>query len=196
MSRYHRVQLFGELWYSIKHPRRRDWFELRYAAICVWGDILYPFKQPIWFFKTAWAYRDILWNDRDWDYSRLLAMMERKLQRMSKHIGEYGHGVHSPRHARQLMIAAELCKRIRSDSYEDPFLKTLDEKYGALEMSSKPTDNPHLAELIIKRPRVNGDEAVEQAASMRIWKHAEQQKKSDIQLLGKLFDKHLLCWWD
>lgn len=196
MSRYHRRQFFGELWYSIRHPHRRDWFELRYAALCVWSDITYPFKQPIWFLRTLWAYRDILWNDRDWDYTKLLLMMERKLRRMSGHIGKYGHHVGSERTARQLLIASELCRRIRADEYEDPFLAKMDAKYGPLEMSSKPTDNPRLAEIIIKRPRVNGDEAIEHAASARIWKHAEAQKKADIQMLGRLLDKHMLGWWD
>lgn len=196
MIRYHWNQFLRELWYSITHPRRLDWFELRYAALSLWADIQYPFKQPFWFLATVWAYRDVLWRDRDWDYSRLLAMMERKLRRMSDHLAKHGHTVGSDRHAKQLKIAAELCKRIRLDAYEDPFMVKLDEKYGRLEMSSEPTNNPRLAELIIKRPRVNGDEARERAASQRIWKHAETQKKADIQMLGRLFDKHLLNWWD
>lgn len=196
MNRYHLKCFWRELHYSIMHPRRTDWFELRYAVDCVWRDLLYPFQQPIWFLKTVWAYRDILWNDRDWDYSRLLAMMERKLKRMSDHLREHGHAVGSDRHAKQLLVASELCKRIRLDAYEDPFMAKLDAKYGPLEMSSKPTDNPRVAELIITRPRLNGDKAKEEASSRRIWKHAESQKKADIQLLGRLFDKHLLCWWD
>lgn len=173
MLNYHLRCLRRELWYSLTHPHRKDWFELRYAIARVWDDVLYPFKQPIWFLQTVWAYRDVLWNDRDWDSAYLLVMMERKLRRMADHIGTYGHHVGSERDAKQLRVAAELCRRVRLDQYNDAALNRLKQREG-----------------------LNWNDAAQSKKRMRIYKMSEARRKADIRMIGRLFDKHLLSWWD
>lgn len=116
---YYLKRAVRELWYTIRHPRRRDFFELPYA----WGTLLdattWPLRRPFYIARNIWAYFDLLKDDRDWDWSFLLELMERKLRRMSNYHRLHGVGVDSGRRARQMHIASLLCKRIRKDEYLD-----------------------------------------------------------------------------
>ncbi len=69
------------------------------------------------FLSNIWAYRHILWDDRDCDYVYLLEMMELKLLRMAKHFESFNILVSSPRSARECRIAAGLCHRLLEDNY-------------------------------------------------------------------------------
>ena len=61
----------------------------------------------------------IIWRDRDWDWYYLSRIMEFKLRKMNKAFVKYGHHVGSERDARQMLICAELLKRLQDDDAED-----------------------------------------------------------------------------
>jgi hypothetical protein len=69
------------------------------------------------FAANLWAYRQILWHDRDFDYVYLLELMELKLGRMGKHFADHDILVSSQRTARECRVAAEICRRIAEDDY-------------------------------------------------------------------------------
>lgn len=198
MSRYSRKCFFRELAWTIRHPRRDDMFEMAYATKIYARDLVRPFKEPFWFAAKVWAYKDLLWNDRDWDFSYLLAFMERKLRRMADEARDHGYHTSSDRNARRMLIASELCRRIREDDYESAGMAQLTELFGEIQMSARPTDNPRAAELIIQRSgAINEKEkARELGTSRRIWESAERRKKNEIEYLGILFNKYLLGWWE
>jgi hypothetical protein len=57
----------------------------------------------------------LIWNDRDWDWAYLTRLMEFKLRKMSKHFDKYGYHVGNDKDAREMLICAELLKRIEED---------------------------------------------------------------------------------
>ena len=82
-------------------------------------------RKVLHFAANFWAYRQILWNDQDCDYSCLLDMMELKLRRMGQHFEDYDIVMDSQRMARECRVAAELCRRLSEDNYLG--------KYGKIE---------------------------------------------------------------
>lgn len=70
-----------------------------------------------WFFKRIWLYRNILWNDTDYDFSSILRIISFKAQRMSEHFTKHRIS------ARTLDNVAELAKLqtlLRNVMGEDP----------------------------------------------------------------------------
>ena len=61
------------------------------------------------------VYFPLIWRDRDWDHAYLLQLMEFKFRRMAHLQEKYGNGLYADRYARQLRIAAHLCKRMTDD---------------------------------------------------------------------------------
>lgn len=60
----------------------------------------------------------VIWHDADFDWGFLNSILIYKLSRMAK-VMENGHGMSSHRHAKQLRICAELCRRLDADNYSD-----------------------------------------------------------------------------
>jgi hypothetical protein len=58
----------------------------------------------------------VIWFDADFDWSYLAVVMEYKLRRMSKVLGE-GHHLHRERDAKQTLICAELLRRLQAEDY-------------------------------------------------------------------------------
>ena len=56
----------------------------------------------------------VIWFDGDYDFCFLVSIMEYKLRRMSKCIGN-GCTLHREKDAKDIMVCAELCRRINSE---------------------------------------------------------------------------------
>jgi hypothetical protein len=129
-------------------------------------------------------YFGLIWRDRDWDHSFLLALMEFKLRRMSKHIGGRGVHVSAKLDARRMLNAAEACRRIHADEYCDAEYEALMAKYGY-----RP-DGDFLAWL-------NRHTSSEERAEYRaIFDRNETAIHKDLTLLADLLREHLREWWD
>jgi hypothetical protein len=61
----------------------------------------------------------IVWNDNDWDWYYLSRVMEYKLRKMSKSFKEEGMCVGSEKRAKEMLICAELLKRLMKDDIDD-----------------------------------------------------------------------------
>jgi hypothetical protein len=85
----------------------------------LWWNLVYGVENLIRWFP-------IIWRDRDWDQNYLLRMMEFKFKRMALLHETHGHLVRAPKTARQLRIAATLCRRL----YEEPYYYMATFKYG------------------------------------------------------------------
>lgn len=93
---------FGYNWrYYARHP-------LRLISEVYWDS-----RQGV---ASIWDWLPILWYDRDWDWCYLMEMMERKFLRMAK-VMDRGYHVGADLSARELRMAAQLCKRIRNTHY-------------------------------------------------------------------------------
>jgi len=64
---------------------------------------------------TSWF--PLIWNDRDWDYSYLLRILNKKFDRMESYFNEYGITKTSESKARKILICKNLCKRLYEDDY-------------------------------------------------------------------------------
>ena len=116
---------FGHWWYWVLYEWR-EWNPYRLA------------RKITHFASNLWAYRGILWHDRDFDYFYLLDMMELKLSRMGSHFDKHRIVVDSLRIARECRVAAELCRRINQDNYlvgditNESIIKGIDRKQADL----------------------------------------------------------------
>ncbi len=108
-----------------------------------------------------------------WDYSNLLTLMEVWLRNSSHKHKTKGNLLSSDKTSKEMLIAAELIKRIKADEYYKPN-KVFNSK------------NVHI-----------------EAGSMGLGlddfsysNNADQRKQDDLTYLMDLMKKHLLGWWD
>ena len=125
-------------------------------------------------FKNLIKWAPIAWADVDWDYAPLLRVMQFKLENMADYHKNEGITLHKDRTEKQLRIAAALCARILDDEY---LIKQFEEQY--IEKGGVPffkvKNESVFRQLILKEHRI---------------------RKHDLKELGRLFEKHLLHWWD
>ena len=70
------------------------------------------------FLTNFWAYKDILWYDKDYDYLYLCLMLNRKFSRMADHFQRSQVTVSWEKNVKDLRICANLCKRLKEDHYK------------------------------------------------------------------------------
>lgn len=85
----------------------------------IWYDLSYGVRNVL-----RWI--PVIWFDRDWDWSYLASIMEYKLRRSARLELTVGHHVTSKNDGRQMLICAELLKRLQKDEY----FKTLNKPFG------------------------------------------------------------------
>ena len=69
--------------------------------------------------KRLWSWIPVIWNDREFDYTYLLQIMEFKMRQMAVHHRTRQVVADWERTAKQLEEAAALCKRMGTDAYFD-----------------------------------------------------------------------------
>lgn len=163
----------------------------------IWNSIRIFFTVKWESLKSVWAYLPVVWNDRNWDYSSFLDLMEFKLERMAEYHLRYGHHVGNEDDARDLRVAAQLCARIRDDDYSKIPLEAHDKKWGENQNVFIPT-NHNITEWRMVRLNVRNDKDREQEREefLVISKHADIQRQNDLDYLGKMLSEKLLGWWD
>jgi hypothetical protein len=78
--------------------------------------------------RNVFIWTPVIWFDADCDWSYLARIMEFKMRRMAKHHKEHGCVVDSPRIAKELLICAELLKRLSDDDVDFERVKLHDKK--------------------------------------------------------------------
>jgi hypothetical protein len=138
--------------------------------------------------RNLWAYRRIIWGQREWDYSSLLELMEFKMRRMGTGIRDADIHVGSQRTAKQLLVCAELCRRIRMDEYYGNLT-------GPTDFRSWFTPSEHGTYEWHSETYRNGVKMTD-AEMRRYCKMAERNRKNDLDYLCRVMSKHFLEWWD
>jgi len=186
--------------YALLLSRFRD---IRDRLSKLWSDVIHPFRCVKYGLENIWVYLPILWHDRDWDYTFMLVMWERKFRRMADLHTNYGHLLRSDLTAQQLRLCAKLCKRIADSEYDDVLRAAHTAKWGKLSHHTEPgmtgEDGTVLThKLLFSRANALTEAEIKQEReeSQRIWKHAEKQRAADVAYLTGLIRKHLLTWWD
>ena len=118
-----------------------------------------------------------------WDYSNFLELMETWLREASRMHEAKGHFTGSKKVARQLLVAATLCKRIREGDYQNPFW------FGevSIEFDVRPA-TPRSRIFFTHKP------------SKKVFKYCmkkqAKQRKADLEMLTGIINKNLFGWWD
>ena len=118
-----------------------------------------------------------------WDHSYFLELMEIWLREASRMHNSKGHFTGSKKVARQMLIAATLCKRIREDDYKNPFW------FG--EVGIDFNIEPHTP-----RSRVFFTHKPNQKVFKYCMKKQAKQKQADLEMLTGIINKNLFGWWD
>lgn len=178
--------------------RNEPWFEKKYALLSAWSDLIHPFRLVYYGLGNWFSYARLLWQDRDWDYSNLLLLWEKKFRRMAWHHEKYGGHVGHLDVARDLRVCADLCKRIRQDEYDEEAQKAMNEKWGKLSTWFEKTDNSRLSRMVFSRPKAVTVEEKEQERqdARRMYDQAEKQRHTDLEYLCTMVSKNLFTWWD
>lgn len=132
----------------------------------------------------------VIWFDRDWDWCFLAKVMEFKLRKMHRCIGN-GHLMHCERRAKQILVCAELLKRLQADEYYDNVTGPLYYRHWTTPLDS----SDDRVEFHIEARKPDGSLHTGEEVR-RDHKRAEAVKNYDKQLLFRLMDKHLFGWWD
>ena len=119
-----------------------------------------------------------------WDYSSFLELMETWLREASRMHDTKGHfTTSSKKTARQMLIAATLCKRIREDNYQNPFW------FGEVGINFD-------VRSATPRSRVIFTHKPNKKVFKYCMKKQAKQRKADLEMLMSIINKNLFGWWD
>ena len=143
-------------------------------------DAYYAFvKADLWkYFRNLKVFHKALWQYRSWDYSGMMLFMELAAKDMSECHKNHGHLVRSEQTAKELSIFAELMKRVREDNYQNDKVEFIRGK-GMFGGSFKQIPNT--------LPNYN---------SKAFYKIVASQRREDLKLAAKMFERKSLSWWD
>ena len=145
--------------------------------------------------KNIRTFGRVIWRFRPWDHSYMLDVMAKMFTEMVK-AHEPGHLVKAPRTAKQLKMAALLCKRLSEQNYYEKEHNKYFDRVTLKFIDLKDDDTGlGLKELthVYKEPL----EAADLDRKHKVLNKLEAKViKNDLDLLAKLFNKHLLSWWD
>ncbi len=133
----------------------------------------------------------IIWEDRDWDYYYIFALLYHKFNNMEKFFrSDKVWSAKASEVADELKIAKLLCKRIMEDKYTDNALIPVEQKYGELKWHIEPSEYRNFNTIIF-------DESFEERkARDKAYKHSEYMENQDIEYLMKYIKKNIRKWWD
>ena len=140
--------------------------------------------------KNLWLWKKVIWNDRWWDYIYLLKLIKFKLELMEKHFKNDSFGVDACKLTDKMRICILLLDRLihnEYDVYKNYFLK-----WGDFELD---TVNDNLT--ITQKNVITDDDKIKSEKEFkRLVKHETKLLTQDLNYLCKLFNKHLITWWD
>jgi hypothetical protein len=153
--------------------------------------------------KRASQWLPIIWKDRDYDYWFLFELMEYKLDRMEKSIGNAPF-VGNKGRAKEIKEVRKLLRSILNTEFDNKAMEELDKKWGKIRcFKSEPIFNPE--------PRLNGaieikmyreKEKTEKDTKRlhkdmkRIYgKYEKQEEEAMKKALDIILKKHKGWWW-
>ena len=133
--------------------------------------------------KNFWIWRKIIWNDRPWDHSYFLKMLEKKLYlQYLEHLDDdqelESYGNYVPSYiTKRLLRASELCNRIEEDTYFEEIANIKDQSLK------------NIVDYFNNRTKE------EQEQEWAIHEKAAKNRKADIKELTTIMNEDLLNWW-
>lgn len=129
-------------------------------------------------------HKRLIMNKFPWyDYSYFIELMELWLKESAYRHENQGHCVSSGKTAKQLRIAAHLCKRIREDDYSNPFW------FGEVSIHSN-------LDINMPSQKVRWSHKPNKKVFRLCQQRQLKQRQKDIKMLTELINKQILGWWD
>lgn len=129
----------------------------RWSYPRVWStNVRYILNQLISGIKNVVRWAPVIWDDQDYDWAFLAKIMEYKLRRSSQLEFTFGHHTNSARDGRNMLVCAELLKRLREDRYYEEAKDPFDNKYDEVRvrvlqsMRQSKSDQEYLGKMIGK----------------------------------------------
>jgi hypothetical protein len=141
--------------------------DMKFHLLRIWYNLGYPFRNIARGIKNIWKWRVIIWEDRDFDYSYMYAILQNKLKNMEKFF--YSDEVHimdAEKYADQIKECREIVDALINDTYFDEELKEYHEKY------------PEVDNFFTFTPSDSEKERVEQGLPVR-WYEMKDRHKDD-----------------
>jgi len=165
---------------------------------CIYGkveDAFYDIKRGI---KNLIVWFPTIWKDRDWDHYYLYVIMKKKLERMEYLQRTYGHHVDNEKTADQIKICKLILGRLIEDDYLFNATKYHDEKWGELRLITKPIPETQVCfvEVETTKPLTEKEKIQERKERSAAFKHGENMRKQDLDMLFNIMKKHVEGWWD
>jgi len=140
----------------------------------------------------------VIWKDRQWDHEFFNVILKHKLELMSEFYKHYGCHINAKTDAEKMDTCIQLLDRIIKDEYHENTFLDHDKKWGKSELTTKDIPNSEFTELNVNRPFVKSaeDKSKEREESRFLFKHSENLKNKDVEMLYKIISDNILCWWD
>jgi hypothetical protein len=156
-------------------------------------------KRNIKAFFRACAFFKMGWTNYDWDYAYIYELLEFKLKRMEKVIGN-GWGANSHRLVKQMKYTRYLLNRIVEHNYYDKYEAPLVEKYGKRHIEFLKTDDSRYTQMLIVYSKIDktDEKKLEEAndAYLGIYKQSEMDRSADVERCFKFIGRQHRHWWD
>lgn len=141
----------------------------------------------------------IIWEDRNWDHYYIYVVLRHKLHLMEKNIRENGCHVNANKDADNIKVCVNLLDRLIADDYHEMAFKKHDEKWGDIELRTKPSEKyKDLYSVDVHRDNIKTkeDEELERKEFKKACEHETYLREQDLDLLFKNMRKYIQTWWD
>lgn len=135
--------------------------------------------------KNIWYWLPIIWQDRQWDYYYLLAILEHKLRAMEQFFGSDSIDPN-----KRIAYCRMLTTRLIQDNYIENALRFHKQIYGQAELIFREdrivtSAVPHL---------VGKEREIEQEKRYRLYEIARRQEHQDLDVLFAMLRKYIQHW--
>ena len=141
----------------------------------------------------------VIWKDRNWDQYYFYKIMKAKLEKMEKLQRLHGISTDSEQCAREIKLSINLLNRILDCNYLENALLPHEKKWGESEFIFKPYGkNKEYTKLDIKVEKAITEKEIKQEDKerMRLYKHSDNMREQDLDILFKHLKKYGEGWWD
>lgn len=156
-------------------------------------DTTYKVKIGI---RNFWRWKEVIWNDRNWDETYLYRIMKHKMELMYKDVEKYSHHLYVEDELKSIKKCISILNRLINQEYEENALHFHDKKWGEIKINTIPYDDEYV-QLDVYRPyaRQIGMEEQEVKEFMKWMRHRDYMETQDIEFLFNTMKKYVRKWW-
>lgn len=140
----------------------------------------------------------IIWKDRDWDHWFLYKILQFKLKQMEHLQRHYGNHINNEKVADKIKLCVNLLDRLIKEDYLTNNFKSHEKKWGEHHMHFNPIPNSELGEITFSVDNANTkkEKKDENDQRMNLYKHTDNLRKQDLDMLFYKMRKYVESWWD